>query len=188
MWKISSRFFDHFTIPLNNFSNRNLLWKKSLKVISSIFLICSSIQFIVSLFFFWKLCNSRKYIKACYKKISSIFPFFQSLCNTVTCGLKEDGIKYLYPFRAIVPFLHLLKTYEKTSFLVFSEYREVILVWKRLMPRPKMPLLAKVFSFNHSLTLKSPTPQNGQTKHNNSPKFPTNWVCLPILWGWRLES
>ena len=34
------------------------------------------------------------------------------------------------------------------------------------------------------LNFEAPTPQNGQTQSNNSP----TWVCLSILWGWRLKG
>ena len=41
-----------------------------------------------------------------------------------------------------------------------------------------------------TLTLRAPTPQNGLTQSNN---LSTNyrriaWVCLTILWGWRLKG
>ena len=39
------------------------------------------------------------------------------------------------------------------------------------------------------LTLQAPTPQNGQTHSNNSSaKAEIVWVCLTILWGWRLKA
>ena len=41
-----------------------------------------------------------------------------------------------------------------------------------------------------SLTLWAPISQNGQTQSNNSPKNCRRivWVCLTILWDWRLKS
>ena len=40
------------------------------------------------------------------------------------------------------------------------------------------------------LTLQASTPQNGQTHSNNSPANCQGivWVCLTILWGWRLKG
>ena len=40
------------------------------------------------------------------------------------------------------------------------------------------------------LTLQAPTPQNGETHSNNSSAISQQivWVCLTILWGWRLKD
>ena len=48
--------------------------------------------------------------------------------------------------------------------------------------------LSKAFSV--SLTLSAPISQNGQTHSNNSSAIPRRivWVCLTILWDWRLKG
>ena len=40
------------------------------------------------------------------------------------------------------------------------------------------------------LTVQAPTPQNGQTHSNNSSANCRRivWVCLTILWAWRLKG
>ena len=89
----------------------------------------------------------------------------------VFCSYKKVNTTSLEPSHASGFFLYLLRTSENLWFSdVFRGSRKKAVARNGLL-----------------LTPYAPTPQNGQTHQNNSLETAV-WVCLIILWGWRLKG
>ena len=126
-------------------------------------------------------------------------------------AIQNKSIKILPPLIHFFPILHFYTPWKHQKILVFrcfQGYRNVPWGRNELTYPPSDSAISAIqrvrsrffqFSFllgekeafrSWCLTLQSPTSQNGQTHSNNSSaqRRRVVWVCLTILWVWRLKD